>query len=145
MALMWMAPAFSSHVQRALNLVGNALLVVMLVATLIKMGPALGKVSPWLGLAALLLAVGCLMAVRLLLGGRSSTVQTLSICNANRHVGLALLLSGQQIHDQRPVPAIAAYALASVVVMTLYARLATGKPGVSAPNDHRSSSTTLST
>ena len=48
-------------------------------------------------------------------------VQTLSICNANRHVGLALLLSSQHIHDTRPVPAIAAYALAAMLVMGLYA------------------------
>jgi len=124
MALMWLAPSFSTRVQGVLNLVGNALLIVVLVAVLYKIGPALGKVSPWVALAALLLAAGCLMAVRLLLGRRSSTVQTLSICNANRHVGLALLVSGQQIHDTRPVPAIAAYALAALLVMWFYAKFA---------------------
>jgi predicted Na+-dependent transporter len=124
MVLMWLVPAFFTRVQRVLNLVGNWLLIVVLVALLYKMGPALGKVSPWVALAALLLATSCLMAVRLLLGRRSSTVQTLSICNANRHVGLALLLSGQQIHDQRPVPSIAAYALAAALVMMLYAKFA---------------------
>jgi hypothetical protein len=36
-------------------------------------------------------------------------------------VGLARLLAGQQIHDQRLVPAIAAYALAAALVMGLYA------------------------
>jgi hypothetical protein len=56
-------------------------------------------------------------------------VQTLSICNANRHVGLALLLSGQHIHDQRPVPAIAAYALAAMLVMGLYAKLTPRRKG----------------
>ena len=124
MALMWLAPAFSTKVQRGLNLVGNALLMVMFAAVLYKMGPALAKANPWVVLAAPLLAVGCLLAVRLLLGGRSPTVQTLSICNANRHVGLALLLSGQQIHDTRPVPTIAAYALAAMLVMGLYAKFA---------------------
>jgi predicted Na+-dependent transporter len=122
MALMWLAPSFSTKIQRGLNLVGNALLIVMFAAVLYKIGPALGKVSAWVVLAALLLAAGCLMAVRLLLGWQSSTAQTLSICNANRHVGLALLLSGQQIHDTRPVPAIAAYALAAMLVMWLYAK-----------------------
>ena len=124
MALMWLAPAFSARIQRVLNLVGNVLLLVMIVAVLYKMGPALMKASPWVALAAPLLAAGCLLAVRLLLGQRTATVQTLSICNANRHVGLALLLSGQHIHDQRPVPAIAAYALAAMLVMGLYAKFA---------------------
>jgi hypothetical protein len=64
------------------------------------------------------------MAVRVLLYRRSPAAQTLAIANANRHVGLALLLAGQQIHDQRPVPAIAAYALAAVLVMGLYAKFA---------------------
>jgi bile acid:Na+ symporter, BASS family len=124
MSLMCLAPAFSTKIQRGLNLVGNALLIVMFAAILYKMGPALLKASPWVALAAPLLATGCLLAVRLLLGQRSATVQTLSICNANRHVGLALLLSGQHIHDQRPVPAIAAYALAAMLVMGLYAKFA---------------------
>ena len=122
MALMWLAPAFSTKVQRVLNPVGNVILIVVLVAMVYKMGPALKQVSPWVTLAALLLAAGCLLAVRLLLGRRSPTVQTLSICNTNRHVGLALLLSGQQIHDQRPVPAIVAYALSAMLVMGLYGK-----------------------
>lgn len=122
MALMWLAPSFSTKIQRVLNLVGNALLIVMFAAVLYKMGPALMQANPWVALAAPLLAAGCLLAVRLLLGQRTATAQTLSICNANRHVGLALLLSGQQIHDTRPVPAIAAYALAALLVMWLYAK-----------------------
>jgi predicted Na+-dependent transporter len=124
MALMWLAPAFSTRVQRVLNPVGNGLILVVLMAVLYKMGPALAKVSPWLALAVVLLAAGCLFGVRVLAGRRSAAVQTLSICNANRHVGLALLLSGQQIQDERPVPAIAAYALAALVVMWVYARFA---------------------
>ena len=122
MALMWLAPSFSTKIQRVLNLVGNALLIVMFAAVLYKMGPALMQANPWVALAAPLLAAGCLLAVRLLLGQRTATAQTLSICNANRHVGLALLLSGQQIHDTRPVPAIASYALAALLVMWLYAK-----------------------
>ena len=124
MMLMWQIPHFSTKVQRGLNMVGNALLLFMLAALLFKMGPTLLKASPWMVLAAPLLAVGCLFTVRLLLGGQYAGVPTLSICNANRHVGLALLLSGQHIHDQRPIPAIAAYALAAMVVMGLYAKLA---------------------
>ena len=133
MALMWRVPAFAARIQRGLNLVGNALLIFMLGVMLLKLGPALLKVSPWVALAAPLLAAGCLLAVRVLLGGRSATVQTLAICNTNRHVGLAVLLAGQQIHDQRPIPAIAAYALAATLVMGLYAKFA--PRGAAAPRD----------
>lgn len=125
MVLMRLAPAFSTRVRQTLNLAGNAILVVALLATLIKLGPALKQVSPWAALAVVLLAVGCLLAVRLLLGGGPiSTVQTLSIGNTNRHVGLALLLSMQHLHAQRTVPVIAAYALAALLVMAVYTKLA---------------------
>lgn len=124
MALMRLFPAFSTRVRPVLNLTGNIALTTALVAILFKLGPALLQMSPWVGVAALLLAAGCLLAVRLLMGGHSSTVQALSISNANRHVGMALLMVGQNIRDQRPVPAIAAYALAATLVMGLYAKFA---------------------
>jgi len=124
MTLMWLAPGFSTRAQRFLNTVGNTLLLVVLVGLLCKLGVVLWKESPWVIVAVLLLATGCLMGMRLLLGRPSATVQTLSVCNANRHVGLALLLSGQQSPDERAVPAIAAYALAALLVMWLYAKFA---------------------
>jgi bile acid:Na+ symporter, BASS family len=128
MILMRLVPAFSARVRQPLNLIGNAMLTVAVVAILFKLGPALKKISPWLALAVMVLAVGCLLAVQLILRGPLSTVQTLAISNANRHVGLALLLSGQHLHAQRAVPAIAAYALAAVLVMGLYAKLARRAP-----------------
>jgi len=124
MTLMWLAPAFSTRAQRILNIVGNTLLLVILVVLLCKIGVVLWKESPWVIVAVLLLATGCLLGMRLLLGRPSATVQTLSVCNANRHVGLALLLSGQQSPDERAVPTIAAYALAALLVMWLYAKFA---------------------
>ena len=78
--------------------------------------------SPWVAVAAILLAVGCMAASRLLLSNRTTPVQTLAISNVNRHVGLAALLSGQHIHDPRTLPAIAAYALAAPLVMFFYAK-----------------------
>jgi len=126
MALTWLAPAISTRLQRALVPIGNVLILVVLVVVLYKMGPALKQVGIWLAVAALLLAIGCLFGARLLLGERSRTVETLSVCNANRHIGLALLLSGQHIQDNRPVPAIAAYAIAALLVMTVYAKVASG-------------------
>lgn len=124
MTLAWLAPAFSRRLQRGLVPIGNLVILVVLVGVLYKMGPALTQVSLWLGAAALLLAIGCLFGARLILGERSSTVQTLSVCNANRHIGLALLLAGQQMQDNRPVAAIAAYAIAALVVMGVYAKFA---------------------
>ena len=124
MTLMWLAPAFSTRLQRGLVPIGNIIILLVLVAVLYKMGPALKQVNLWLAAAALLLAIGCLFGARLLLGERSRTVATLSVCNANRHIGLALLLSGQQMQDNRPVPAIAAYAIAALLVMGVYAKLA---------------------
>jgi predicted Na+-dependent transporter len=124
MALMWLAPAFSTRLQRGLVPIGNFIILAVLVAVLYKMGPALKQVNLWLAAAALLLAIGCLLGARLLLGKPSRIIQTLSICNANRHVGLALLLSGQEMQDNRPVPAIAAYAIAALLVMGVYAKLA---------------------
>jgi len=124
MVFVWLVPAFSRRVQRALVPIGNVIILVVLVALLYKMGPALKQVSLWLAAAALLLALGCLFGARLLLGEPSRTIQTLSVCNANRHIGLAPLLSGQQMHDNRPVPAIAAYAIAALLVMGIYAKLA---------------------
>jgi bile acid:Na+ symporter, BASS family len=123
MTVMWLAPTFSTRAQRVLNMVGNILLLVVLVVLLCKIGAVLWQESPWVMVAVLLLATGCLLGMRLLLGRPSATVQTLSICNANRHVGLALLLSGQS-PDDRAVPAIAAYAVAALLVMWLYAKFA---------------------
>jgi hypothetical protein len=45
------------------------------------------------------------------------TDRTLAICNANRHVGLALLLTGHFLRAERALPAVAAYALIAPLVM----------------------------
>lgn len=119
MALMHFAPAFSTKVRRPLNVVGNVVLTVALVGLLWKIGPALKQISPWVALAALALAAGCLGAARLLIPAE----RTLAVSNVNRHVGLALLLSGAHFQNtQRALPAVAAYALAAPLVMALYAR-----------------------
>ena len=128
MVLLRLAPAWSERLRQPLNLAGNALLTIAIVALLFKLGPALAQVSPWLAAAVLALATGCLFAVRFAFRADNSAVQTLSISNVNRHVGLALLMSGQHLHAQRAVPAIAAYALSAVLVMMVYARLAGRKP-----------------
>ena len=126
MALMHFAPVISTKVQRIFNVLGNLILTVALVALLWKLGPALKETSPWLFLAAPTLAVGCLIVSQMLLSKKTPGVQTLVICNVNRHVGLALLLSGQYLRDEnnRTLPAVACYALAAPFVMALYAKFA---------------------
>jgi len=117
-------PHFAGRAQRPLNLFGNLFLTIGLMVLLWKLGPALRQVSLWVPVAALLLAVACMVAGLLLLGKESATVRTLSVSNVNRHVGLAMLLSGQDFHNPRMIPAIAAYALAALLVMAVFAKLA---------------------
>ena len=111
-ALMYFAPAFSTKIRSPLNVIGNALLMVTLIVLLVKMGPALTEVSPWVVIAVLLLAVGCIAASFAILTPATVMTKTLVVCNVNRHVGLALLLSGTYFRNQKALPAIAAYALA---------------------------------
>ena len=124
MALMHFAPVFSAKVRRVFNLLGNILLTVALIALLWKLGPTLQQTSPWVFAAALLMALGCLAVSRALLSSKTPGVQTLVISNVNRHVGLALLLSGQHLNAKNTLPVIACYALAAPLVMALYAKLA---------------------
>jgi BASS family bile acid:Na+ symporter len=124
MALMHFAPAFSTKVQRAFNVLGNLILTVALIALLWKMGPALKETGIWTPVAAVLLAIACLAVSRVLLNPGNDGVKTLVISNVNRHVGLALLLSGQYFHHKAALPAIACYALAAPLVMAVYAKLA---------------------
>jgi bile acid:Na+ symporter, BASS family len=123
-ALMYFAPAFSTKIRSPLNVIGNALLMVTLVVLLVKMGPALTEVSPWVVIAVLLLAVGCIAASFAILTPATVMTKTLVVCNVNRHVGLALLLSGTYFRSQKALPAIAAYALTAQFMIWLYSKLA---------------------
>ena len=124
MALMYFAPTFSIKIRRPLNVIGNGLLVVALVFLLVKMGPALKEVSPWVAIAALLLAAGCIASSFLFLAGTAKEItETLVICNVNRHVGLALLISGTHFRAPGALPSIVAFAFAAQLMMWIYARL----------------------
>ena len=61
MGLTWFAPVFSARLYRGLVPLGNVILLLVLVAILYKMGPALKQVNLWLAAAVLLLAIGCLL------------------------------------------------------------------------------------
>ena len=120
-------PEWAGKLRRPLNVIGNVLLTVVILALLVKLGPTLAKVGPWVGLAALSLAIGCLGGARWLVPG----YPTLAVSNVNRHVGLALLLSGSHFQNGgQALPAIAAYAIAAPLVMMGYTRLVRrGKAG----------------
>jgi BASS family bile acid:Na+ symporter len=119
MLLRHFAPSFCENVRRPLNVIGNLTLIVAIVWLLWRLGPALATVSPWLALAVLALAAGCLVIMRFLI----PAIPTLALSNVNRHAGLALLLSASAVQNaQRALPVIAAYALSAPLVMILYVR-----------------------
>ena len=79
-------PAFSAGAQPWMNRLGNAVLTLGIIAMLWVMRETLAKVLTWwLPLAALLLALGSVAAIRLLVRSDDLTERTLAICNANRH------------------------------------------------------------
>jgi BASS family bile acid:Na+ symporter len=118
-ALAHFAPAFSKKAQRGMNLLGNAVLTLLLVILLWKMGPELRKVTPWTVLAVVLLLIASVGAMRLLMHTDRIGVRTLAVSNANRHVGLALLLSGQYVHARYALPTLACYAIVVAVLMMI--------------------------
>jgi predicted Na+-dependent transporter len=111
-----------SRFQPVLNVLGNVLLTATIAVVLFKMGPALKAITPLAPVAALLLAIGSIAAILLLTSGDALVKQTFAICNANRHVGLALVLSGQYVHARNALPIVACYALLAPVIMLVYAK-----------------------
>jgi predicted Na+-dependent transporter len=123
LALMHFVPVFSSRIQPAITVIGNALLLVMIVAVLWVMRGDLAAITGHLIVASVLLAIVSILAITLLVRADAETVKTLALCNANRYVGLALLLTRQYTKARHAVPAIACYALVAPVIMLVYARL----------------------
>jgi len=119
MLLAYFLPSFSEKSQPWLNRIGNVVMTVGILAILWFTRETLKDVLTWwLPLGALLLAVGSVAAIRLLVPTKEALVRrTLAICNANRHVGLAILLSGQYLKAKGALPAVAAYALIAPFVM----------------------------
>ena len=116
-------PAFSKRLQPAVIKVGNLMLLISLVVLLYFLGKEIMLTTPLVPVAALLLAVGCMGAVHALYLGDSSIRRIFALCNANRHVGLALILAANFLHLKKSIPAVACYALISPVVMIVYAKL----------------------
>lgn len=107
--------------QPRLNVLGNVVLTVALILGLFKLGPALKAITPMLPVVAILLAFGCISIVWLAGISEPIVKHTFAISNANRHVGLALMLSSEYFHSIRALPAIACYALVVPFVMLGFA------------------------
>jgi bile acid:Na+ symporter, BASS family len=118
-AMVRFIPGFSSKAVVWMNRLGNLVLTAGIIALLWFMREALkGLLTWWLPLGAILLALGSVLAISLLVRSDDPLVKhTLAICNANRHVGLAILLSGQYLHAKGTLPAIAAYAVIAPFVI----------------------------
>jgi len=123
MALAHFTPVFSKKAQAVLNILANCTLTLVFVVLLWKMGPELRRVTPWVVLAAVLLLASSIAAMRLLMSADPIGVRTLAVSNANRHVGLALLLSGQYIHNRDALPTVASYAIVVALLMLLAPKL----------------------
>jgi BASS family bile acid:Na+ symporter len=119
MALMHLAPAFSKKAQQAINLIGNAVLILVFALLLWKMRHQLMAVTPWVVAAVVLLLISSIAVMHLLARGDAVTVRTFAVSNANRHVGLALLISGRYMQSFEALPVVACYALAVAVLMAI--------------------------
>ena len=116
------APTLSQKYQPILNMLGNIVLTIVIGLALFKLGPALKAITPMLPVVCLLLALACIGAVRLIRLKDPLVTTTFAISNTNRHVGLAVLLSGEYFHSQQAIPPIACYALIAPLVIIVYAR-----------------------
>ena len=122
MVIAWAAPKLSQRYQPTLIALGNIVFAIIIGLVLFKLGPALKAVTPMLPIVALLLALGSIGAIWLIRLRDPIVKQTFAICNVNRHVGLAMMLSGQYVHTTNSLSAIACYALIAPIVMFGYAR-----------------------
>lgn len=123
MLLMHLAPGFSKKVQGGLNLLGNAVLTLVIVLLLWKMGPQLAAVTPGLVAAAFLLLVASVGVMPLLMRADSVIVRTFAVSNANRHVGLVLLLMGRFKRGPETLPVIASYAILVALMVAISPRI----------------------
>lgn len=119
MALAHFAPAFSKKAQPTMNRLGNVVLTLVFVILLWKMGPELRRVTLWVVVAAVLLLMASIGVMQLLMRTDRIAVRTLAVSNANRHVGLALLLSGQYMHSRFALPTVACYAIIVALLMMI--------------------------
>jgi BASS family bile acid:Na+ symporter len=123
MALMHFAPAFSTRAQRAVNMLGNGVLTLVFALLLWKMRAELKAVTPWIVVAVVLLVIVSIAAMFLLVKGDRTIKRTFAVSNANRHVGLALIISGRFMRSREALPVVACYALAVMLLMVIAPRI----------------------
>jgi BASS family bile acid:Na+ symporter len=123
MLLMRYAPAFCRKTQQGLNIAGNLVLTLVFILLLWKVRAELATVTPWIVLASFLLLVTSITVMHLLLRIDRVGVRTLAVSNANRHVGLALLLMGRFQHKHDALPVVASYAILVVLLMIVAPRI----------------------
>lgn len=123
MLLMQVAPRFSKKAQQGMNVLGNLLLTLIIVALLWKMGPELRRTSPRIVIAAFLLLVVSIAVMHLLMGADRIKVRTLAVSNGNRHVGLVLLLMGRFRGTHNVLPVLASYAILVAIMLVVAPRI----------------------
>jgi hypothetical protein len=123
MMLMRLAPVFSKKAQRGMNMLGNLVLTLVFVLLLWKMRADLATVTPWIVLATFILMVASIVAMHLLLRADRIIVRTLAVSNANRHVGLALLLMNRFKSSHQALPVIACYAILVAIFLVVAPRI----------------------
>jgi predicted Na+-dependent transporter len=116
-------PKVSKRLEPVIIKVGNLMLLLSLIILLYLLGKAVLQTTPMVPVAAFLLAVGSMAAVHAVRLGDAPIRRTFALCNANRHVGLALFLTSNFLRLQKSIPAVACYALIAPVVMIVYAKL----------------------
>jgi len=116
-------PEVSRRVQPVVIKTGNLMLILSIAILLYFLGKEVLQTSPMVPVAAFLLAVSCMAAVHAIYVGDKGTRRLFALCNANRHVGLALILTSSFLHLQKSVPAVACYAVVAPLVMVIYAKL----------------------
>jgi len=117
LALKHYLPEFSAKAGPWMSRLGNLLLIAYLCLILFGLRKALMAAGPWAAATSATFAIGCI-GVGHVLGG-----PTIALSNANRHVGLVVLIVGLNFSAdvKRVVPVLAAYALLTPILMTLYA------------------------
>lgn len=123
MLLGWVWPNFCQRVQPALNRLGNAGLIFAVAVILYKIGPAIRDATPFVPVVALLLAITAIVAVRLYPLSDRPVREAFALCNVNRNVGLALLLTVKYLKISDALPALTCYVLIAPIIMLLYDKL----------------------
>jgi predicted Na+-dependent transporter len=123
MALIHFLPVLAGKAQQVVNIVANGVLILVFAVLLWKMGSELKAVTPWIVLAVVLLLISSVAVMHLMISGDAVMKRTFAVSNANRHVGLALLISSRYMHSRQALPVVACYAIAVAVLMIIAPRI----------------------